>query len=287
MKQILFPPLLVLLLLGLSHGFLSHPPKSVQNQWKPALAASSASSPPSSPSDRESRAISSIQKAVRDVKIHKRRIIECEFPALAALNKLGDGTLRSTMEAEDANLSFAVKVVRSLSPPFAILPGPKARLVTGTAAPGSFLRKCEKLVPDVHSLRDGLDVPGLKGDDVIVICTPSSRQDFTAAASIARGGRTVVIINAFAKDQKSIEGKSALMAYYLKPLTYNSQVAGFLVRAYPNDWTTADVFEKKALGVLTDKEILVPGTNTPDLRASGRLVQKNVDQRALRERGRA
>ena len=74
------------------------------------------------------------------------------------------------------------------------------------------------------------------------------------------------------------------MAYFMKPLTYNSQVAGYLLRQYPGKWTTLDSFSKEVLGTYSDAEILVKGTNTPDLRSSGRLVQKSVDERAIRAR---
>lgn len=74
------------------------------------------------------------------------------------------------------------------------------------------------------------------------------------------------------------------MAYFFKPLTYNSQVAGFLIRSYPSSWTVLDAATKEVLGSFSDKDILVKKTNTPDLRASGRLVQKSVDQRAIRAR---
>jgi hypothetical protein len=86
-----------------------------------------------------------------------------------------------------------------------------------------------------------------------------------------------------AQDRKSVSA-AATMAYFLKPLTYNSQVVGYLVRKYPNDWATIDSISKQVLGSYTDAEILVPKTNTPDLRGSGRLVQKSVDERAIAAR---
>lgn len=75
------------------------------------------------------------------------------------------------------------------------------------------------------------------------------------------------------------------MAYYLKPLTYNSQVAGYLIRQYPKPWTVVDT-TNKVLGSFTDTEILVDKTNTPDLRNSVRLAQKNADEKAIRDRAR-
>ena len=86
-----------------------------------------------------------------------------------------------------------------------------------------------------------------------------------------------------AQDQKSIPG-SATMAYYVKPLTYNSQVSGYLIRSYPSSWTVLDAQSKSVLGSFSDDTILVDRTNTPDLRESGRLVQKSVDERAIRAR---
>jgi len=81
------------------------------------------------------------------------------------------------------------------------------------------------------------------------------------------------------QDPKSV-GQSATMAYFLKPRTYNSQLAGYLARSYPSDWTTIDAISKQ----YTDAEILVSETNTPDLRESGKLVQKSVDERAIHAR---
>jgi hypothetical protein len=42
----------------------------------------------------------------------------------------------------------------------------------------------------------------------------------------------------------------------------------------------------KVLTTYTDTDILVQGTNTPDLRSSGKLVQKSVDERAIAARNR-
>ncbi len=76
------------------------------------------------------------------------------------------------------------------------------------------------------------------------------------------------------------------MGFFLKPLTYNSQVAGFLIRSYPSDWTVLDAVSKEVLSTFSDDEIRVKNTNTPDLRASVKLVQTSADQRAIRERQR-
>jgi len=71
------------------------------------------------------------------------------------------------------------------------------------------------------------------------------------------------------------------MGYYLKPLTYNSQVAGYLIRYYPDDWTVLDAASSEVLGSFSDDKIRVKNTNTPDLRAPVKLVQAAFDRRAI------
>lgn len=239
---------------------------------------------PSSTNDRDNQAIRAIQAAIQKPRNPTNPLIECEFPALAALNKLGDGSLRSALEAEDANVAFVQKLVKGLAPVSFLGIGPKISLVVGSAASNSFVAKVRKIQgqgANIYLLRDG--VPNVGKEDVCIFVTPSSRSDYEAAKSLARSC-TVLVVNGFAKDQKSIPG-SATMAYFLKPLTYNSQVAGFLIRSYPSSWTVLDAVTKEVLGSFSDDEILVQKTNTPDLRTSGRLVQRSVDERAIRARG--
>uniref|UniRef100_A0A7S2A6T0 DUF1995 domain-containing protein n=1 Tax=Ditylum brightwellii TaxID=49249 RepID=A0A7S2A6T0_9STRA len=248
---------------------------------------SSAGTPkiPTSPSDRDNQAINAVKEAISNPKTKSLPLLECEFPALQALNKLGDGSLRSTIEAEKANLSFAIKLLKAVSLPFV---GPKTWLLTSSTASKSFFSAASSSFKGgnaaVHSLKDGL--PNVDQGDICVLVTPSSRSDYEAAKKIASAGvaAAVVIVNGFAKDQKSVPS-DATMAFFLKPLTYNSQVAGYLIRNYPGKWATLDATSKEVLGTFSDSEILVRGTNTPDLRPSGRLVQKSVDERAIRARG--
>lgn len=224
------------------------------------------------------------------------------------------------MHFHQANLSFTTKALKSLAPlPFM---GPKTWLLVSSSASNSFLRnaaaKAKSCGASVHSLKEG--PPSVGSGDICVLVTPSTKSDYLIAQNVAAGGdaAALVIVNGFAKvcsysgfkcdmvlkmhttrdymiadlfgfisiipkDAKSISEK-ATMAYFLKPLTYNSQVAGYLIRQYPGKWTTIDATSKEVLGTLNDSEILVRGTNTPDLRPSGRSVQKSVDDRAIRAR---
>lgn len=150
---------------------------------------------PSSPKDRDNQAIGAVKAAIASPKTAGFPLIECEFPPLQALNKLGDGSLRSANEVDKANLDFCNKLLRSISPlPF----GPKTWLLMSSAASNSFLKKAQSTVGDgVYSLRDGL--PPVEANNVCVLLSPSSRNDYQAAQSLASAGTPVVIVNGFAK----------------------------------------------------------------------------------------
>ena len=89
---------------------------------------------------------------------------------------------------------------------------------------------------------------------------------------------SVILINGRVKVDKSVSNR-ATMAYYTKPLTFNSQTVGYIVRCYPSPWTvlsswSGSIAKSQVLGTFSDDQILVPGTNTPDLLAPGQLVQQ-------------
>jgi Domain of unknown function (DUF1995) len=233
--------------------------------------------------DRNDQAITAVKAALASPRTPSCAFIECEFPPLAALNKLGDGSLQSANQVDQANLEFAVKLLRSISP-VPMLLGPGTWLIISSAASSSFFEKAQKAYSGngkVHSLKNGL--PNVRARDVCVFVSPSVSKDYEAAKRLVVNGNKVVVVNGFAKDQKSVPA-DATMAYFLKPLTYNSQVSGYLLRAYPGKWTTVDAFSGTSLGAVGDSDILVSGTNTPDLRPAVRQVQKAVDERAIRAR---
>jgi hypothetical protein len=114
------------------------------------------------------------------------------------LNKLGDGSLSSANQVDKANLDFAVKLLRSISP----LPvfGPNTRLLVSSTATNNFLDRAKKLFQGgtVHSLRDGLP-NDVKSREVFVLVAPSVTRDYDAAKRLVATGNTVVLINGFAK----------------------------------------------------------------------------------------
>jgi len=245
---------------------------------------SSSSQIPNTINERDNQAINAVKAAIRKPRNPSMPLFECEFPALQALNKLGDGSLRSTQEAEEANLVFVSKLAKAIAPaPFL---GPKVSLLVSSSASNSFKAGAKSKVKgaSIYSMKD--DLSDIGDDTVCIVTMPSSRIDYQTAQNLATSGTVaaVIVVNGFAKDPKSVPG-SATMAYYLKPLTYNSQVAGYLTRSYPAKWAVIDTTTKKVLASFSDEEILVKGTNTPDLRNSGRIIQRAVDERAIKERG--
>jgi Domain of unknown function (DUF1995) len=229
--------------------------------------------------------VQAVKAALSSPRTPSFRLIECDFPPVDSRNMQGDGSLRSATVVEDANLATAKLLLQSLSP---LVPGlgPAVWLVTSTGASMTLQRKASTIGKSfAHSLKNGL--PPVKSRDVCILVAPCTSADYAYAKQLAFNGNAVVLVNGIAKDTKSVSG-DATMAYFLKPLTYNSQIAGYLIRIYPGPWTVVDAATTKnvVLGTFTDRDVLVSGTNTPDLRAAGRLVQKAVDERAIRARQR-
>ena len=150
---------------------------------------------PSSQSERDNAAIASIKSAISNPRKKSFPLIECEFPALSALNKLGDGSLRSSLEAEDANVAFVNKLVGGISTPFF---GPSISLVISSSSSNAFINKVQKKVKGATliSLKDG-SIPGIleKKDNVCIFLTPSSPKDYQAARTLAEYGRATVLVN--------------------------------------------------------------------------------------------
>ena len=159
------------------------------------LFGSSSAKIPSSQSERDNAAIASIKSAISNPRIKSFPLIECEFPALSALNKLGDGSLRSSLEAEDANVAFVNKLVGGISTPFF---GPSISLVISSSSSNAFINKVQKKVKGATliSLKDG-SIPGIleKKDNVCIFLTPSSPKDYQAARTLAEYGLATVLVN--------------------------------------------------------------------------------------------
>lgn len=206
----LLSALLVLLPLGVS-SFTSNPR---HNTATTQLHLFSKISIPTTQT-RDKQAISGIKSALS---LPKPTLIECEFPPLADLNKLGDGSLRSSMQAEDANVAFVSKLVREISTPVI---GPKVNVLVSSSASNSFLGKVKSKVKNgVYSLKDDAAVKELGKNDVCVVLTPSSTKDYRVAKELAEDGFKTVIVNGLFKVSCNLYQCTVLYTLTLI-ITYN------------------------------------------------------------------
>ena len=87
--------------------------------------------------------------------------------------------------------------------------GPKVRILLSSSATASFVQKSTSIFKGktISSLRDGIP-QDLIPDDVCILVSPSSRQDYQAAEKIASSGqvKAVVIVNGFAKVSMETRG---------------------------------------------------------------------------------
>ena len=62
---------------------------------------------------RDKQAIESIKAAINKPKTPSFPLIECEFPPLAALNKLGDGSRSSSNQVDDVRIDIKLYVYKN------------------------------------------------------------------------------------------------------------------------------------------------------------------------------
>lgn len=150
----------------------------------------------------DGQAISSIQTAIQSPRTPSFPLIECEFPPILSLNKLGDGSIRSSIDVDNANIEFCTKLVRSLAP---IEPwGHKVWLLTSSAATSNFNQKVKSQLKNnfgptigIHSLKDGL--PMFKSRDRCVLVSPCVSNDYAFAKQLAMNGISIVLVNGLSK----------------------------------------------------------------------------------------
>jgi hypothetical protein len=150
---------------------------------------------PKSVNARNKEMADSVKAAIANPRVPSCKLIECEFPALAALNKLGDGSLRSAIEADDANIEASLVIARSFLPaPFG--PG-KVWMVPSRSSSERMKSLLKQKWNSVHDLSQG--TPPVKSRDVCIFVSPSSPADYDAAASLTANGNAVVVVNGQAK----------------------------------------------------------------------------------------
>ena len=153
------------------------------------------SSIPRSEAARNQAMASAVKASISSPRAPSCKLIECEFPALSALNKLGDGSLQSAMQADQANLEASLSIARSFLPPPL---GPRnVWMVASSSASQRTFAAMSQRWKLTHSLANGL--PPLKSRDVYIFVTPSSSSDYNAAQRLAANGNAVVVVNGMSK----------------------------------------------------------------------------------------
>ena len=105
--------------------------------------------------------------------------------------------MRSSLEAEDANVAFVNKLVGGVSNPFF---GPKVTVVLSSSASNALIKKVQKKAKGATlcSLKDG--VPEVQGkDSICVFLTPTSKRDYQVVKSLADSGSPTVLVNGLFK----------------------------------------------------------------------------------------
>lgn len=159
--------------------------------------AGAAAKAPTSTTNRDNDAINAIKAAIQNPRNTNFPLVESEFPALANLNKLGDGSLRSATEAEDANIAFVAKLCSQVGNPIF---GPKVNLIISSSASRNFVDKVQKKVKGatICSVKD-IATSSVTSTGVCVFLTPSSKTDYQEARKLAEGGCSTVIVNGLFK----------------------------------------------------------------------------------------
>lgn len=205
MKSTIFPTALLLLY---SHCCTSFTPPAHRNPHRPhtKLNILPAKGIPVTATARDKQAISSIKSALS---LPRPTLLECEFPPLSSLNKLGDGSLRSSLQVEDANVAFVAKLAKEIASPF----GPMVAVYVSSSASNSLLAKVRSKVKNAYSLKD----EGIQGnfgkDGVCILLTPSSQKDYRVARELAESGCKTVIVNGLFKVSACLCSRFAILVF--------------------------------------------------------------------------
>ena len=153
---------------------------------------------PTSTANRDNAAINAIKSAIQNPRNKNYPLVESEFPVLANLNKLGDGSLKSATEAEDANIAFVAKLCSQVGNP---LFGPKVNLIISSSASRNFIDKVQKKVKgaNIFGIKDIASSSSATSSGVCVFLTPSSKTDYQEARKLAEAGCSTVIVNGLFK----------------------------------------------------------------------------------------
>jgi hypothetical protein len=177
---------------------------------------------PTSYDEIHAQAIASVAQGL---KAGKRRL-EVEFPPIAQTNKISDGSASSQATVRRANVAFNAKVAAALSKS-------AARVLVLCEDAATLQEMLRAVLPSnafCALIKDAASLGPRKGD-IILSCQPANSKSWIASAQL-ESEAPVIVLNGF-----QYNGYKAFdMAYYLKPMTFNSGICGYCIRSFPYDW---------------------------------------------------
>jgi len=190
------------------------------------------------------------------------RAVEVEFPAIASVNKQSDGSASSQAMVRKANVVFVAKVAAALSA------GGRCERVFLLAGDRATLQELSRAgLPQstvLGVLQDGAPSAGAR--DVILVATPAETRQWAGALLLSRQSPVVVLNGACNNGYKGFE-----MAYYLKPMTFNSQVNGYVTRQLPGAWMVLSGTDGSRVA-MDVTFVQTPDSFRPDLQAISRAL---------------
>jgi hypothetical protein len=206
---------------------------------------------------------SAIQSACAGLKGRKSGLFEIDFPLTSQLNRAGSGSLSDAKMIEERQNAFVSSLKAKISLPIIGLGSPCTVYSFSSSLPSS--------------------LPFPTDDGSILLCvSPSQPSHYKSCLTRSQTSPTL-IVNGILKTTKSVPS-TATSLYYQKPLTHNSQISGYLLRSYPSPYQVLDPQGRVLKTYGSEDEVLVRGTNTPDLRDAVKICSAEADRRAIEAR---
>ena len=175
-------------------------------------------------------------------------VVEVDFPPIANVNRLSDGSAKSEKIVHEANAAAAAALKRSLE-------GEDMR-VAFIGCSGGSRSALKSACGEASSLRDGAPA-----DSIALVVQPTAEEQWEAAETLQC--RCVVVLNGLLSNGMYSH------AYYYKPLTAFSTVTGGVVRRYPGPYTCYSIDGKPVdleVGLTTQGRRALPDTKVAQMK---------------------
>ncbi|CAM9309029.1 unnamed protein product [Scytosiphon promiscuus] len=209
--------------------------------------------PPANYEAIASQAIAAVQAGLKG----GERAMEVEFPPLASLNKINDGSAKNRQLARDNTLAFAKKLVGAIGKGskkvYLVCCQPGAMNALGKGSIGG--------AADVRNL-EAKNLPPATSADVVVLVTPADQSQWKLARTMAETATVIIVNGVFVNGYVPFEP-----VYFFKPISG----WGSVVRQYPSDFTAYLADSNKVVpcktGLMKQGDI-----RRPDLRSAANAL---------------